>query len=264
MKMTATVATLCLLLPITTPSGAFEWEAWYDNAYEKASNLASDIAGDWCSGKEYGFSEMKVSDRIEAGSTDLLEQIRELNETSTKMLYDINFHIDENVKRAKQDNLDLVRRTASLCTSSRSSDNTAIDYGGITLRDSDEILAQVRLNIATIRSNREIISYLLSKKAQYNSLNEQIVRKANELAVVRKGFDHLMDPRSKSRSPAFFESTIKNACVSIYESDELMMQYDEKSLFELFRDASKQHKATTIPDSEVDSFMATCSEESLK
>ena len=238
---------------------AFEWQSWVD----KAKNMASDIAGDWCSGKEYGFSEMKMSDRIEYGSKDLYEQIGKLNEISSKMLYDIKFHIDENVERAKQDNNDLSRRTVSLCKTVKAEGFNSVDYGGITLRDKDEILAQVRLNIATARSNREIITYLQDKKAEYNGLNERIIRKANELAVLRKGFDDLMDPRSRNRSPAYFESTIKNACVSIDESENLMMQYDEKSLFELFRDASQKHKAKSISEGELEGFMNTCAESAI-
>ena len=61
-----------------------------------ATNFVKDISGDWCSGQKY-LSDMKLSERLEAGSNDLKKEISKLNDTASKMDFDIKQSIEQEI-----------------------------------------------------------------------------------------------------------------------------------------------------------------------
>jgi len=162
---------------------------------------------------------MKISDRIENGSNDLSEQIAELNDISKEMVYDIKFNIDDKIEQTVDDNKKLSEDTKRLCYAVKDSGYSKQQYGTIKLRDKNEILAQIRMNLSTIKSSKNVVAKLAEYKVKFNRLNQRILDKANELGILKKNFDNLKDPRSTNRSPTAFESTIRNACVSVRFND---------------------------------------------
>lgn len=223
-----------------------------------AGNLLKDAAGDWCSGKKY-FSDMDLSERLKAGSEDLQQEIAKLNDSSSKMEYDIKFTIEQGVDKVLGGNQDLVKMNNELCTKAKATNYAPVDYSGTSLRDKGEIMAQVRLNLATIRTGNNVTDFYNKQKVEFNHLNDRIKAKANELAVLKKNFDNLSDPRGENKTPSYFESVMGNACTAIGESEDLIMEYDDKNSTELFRNAAQNNQSKTISDAEVADFMDSCS-----
>lgn len=248
---------------LTYSINAYSWESFKSDVGDgitDVKNIANDVAGSWCSGKEYGFSEMKISDRIETGSSELSEQIAELNGIAKQMTYDIEFNIDDKIKQSRNSSRQISEDTKKLCNGVKDSGFNEQEYGAIKLRDKNEILAQIRISLSGLKSSKTVVVKLAQYKVEFNRLNQRILDKANELAVLKKGFDNLKDPRSSNKSPVYFESTIRNACVAISESEELLMTYDNKSTSQLFRNASQNNQTSSISNSEIEKYMDTCEE----
>lgn len=225
---------------------------------QKAKNITKDATGDWCSGKKY-FSEMSYSDRLKDGSKDLLEKIGKLNDTSSKMEYDIKFHIESGVGKTIRANKTLISMNNKLCKDALLNNYSVVDYNGSSLRDKGEILAQIRMNLATTRSNNKVIKFYNKQKTEFNFLNSRVKDKANELAVLKKNFENLSDPRSKNKTSSYFESVVGNACTAIGDSEDLVMEYKNKDSTTLFRNISQNHQTKTISEKDVTAFMNTCS-----
>jgi len=229
-----------------------------EEATNAITNGIKDVTGDWCSGKQY-FSDMKLSDRLKSGSEDLQEEIEKLNDASSKMEFDIRQNIEKEVDKTIGGAQDLSKMNNDLCTQAKLSNYVSVNYNGSVLRDKNEVMAQMRLNLATIRTSNAVVNFFNDQKAEFNQLNDRIKSKANELAVLRKNFDNLSDPRSENKGSSYVESVIGNACTAIGEGESLIMEYSNKNSAELFRNAAQNNQTKSIPDSEVTTFMESCS-----
>lgn len=223
-----------------------------------AKNITGDVVGDWCSGKKY-LSDMELSERLRDGSTDLQKEIEKLNDTSIKMEFDIKSNLEGEVEKIIKSSQDLSKYNNDLCIKSKSTNYTNVDYNGTMLRDKSEVAAQIRINLAAIRTNNKVVEFFNDQKIIFNTLNNRIKSKANELAVLKKNFDNLADPRSNNKGSSYVESVIVNACTAIGEVENLIMEYKSKDASELFRNAARYNQTNTVSESDVSTFMTDCS-----
>lgn len=229
----------------------------FDDITNAAKNIIGDATGDWCSGKKY-FSDMEYSQRLQDGKEDLSNKMGKLLDSSNKMEYDIKFYITRGASRARDNSKNLVDLNNKLCKEAKENNYTSTDYNGTPLRDKNEIFAQARMNLATIRSSNKVTEFYNKQEIEFDSLNKRIKNKANELAVLKKNFDNLSDPRSKNKSLSYVESVIGNACAAIVEGEDLIMKYSEKNSSQLFRNVARKNQTSTISESDVSSFMNNC------
>lgn len=227
------------------------------NLTNKAGNILKDATGDWCSGKKY-FSEMNFSERLKAGSESLTDEIGKLTDASSKMEYDIKFHIEKGLDEVMNGNQALIDMNNKLCLDAKTNNYANVNYNGSNITGKGEVQAQIKINLATIRSSNDVLKFYNDQKSEFNTLNNRIKDKANELAVLKKNFDNLLDPRSENKTSSYFESVIGNACTTIGESENLIMEYNNKNSSELFRDVSQKHQTNTISEGEITSFMESC------
>lgn len=229
------------------------------NVTNTAKNITGDLVGDWCSGQKYLFIDMNLSERLKDGSGDLQKEIEKLNDTASKMDFDIKTALEGEVGKTINNAKNLVKMNDDLCIKAKSANYTSVDYNGATLRDKNEVKAQIRLNLATIRTNNKVMEAFNSQESEFNELNSRIKEKANELAVLKKNFDALADPRSENKDSSYVDSVIGNACTAIIEGEDLIMSYTNKNAAGLFRNAARDNQTKTISESEVVSFMEGCS-----
>lgn len=222
-----------------------------------ATNFVKDISGDWCSGQKY-LSDMKLSERLEAGSNDLKKEISKLNDTASKIDFDIKQSIEQEIDNTIKNAKEISRMNNELCVNAKAANYKDTIYNGTTLIDKNEVMAQVRLNIATIRSSNIVLSFLNNQKMDFNQLRNRITEKANELEVLRKNFNNLSDPRSKNKNDSYVESVIGNACTAIIKGESLIMEYNNKNFSELFRNAAQDNQSKVVQEIEILSFLDEC------
>jgi hypothetical protein len=116
-------------------------------------------------------------------------------------------------------------------------------------------MAKVESNIQTYNV---VIRFPTEKKNEYSRLNERLVQKANELAVLKKSIDNLLDPRSGSRSLDSLNSFIRISCVTLGDSEKLRMSYTRHTQDELYSIASKENTTRTISMELLNNFKNSC------
>lgn len=191
--------------------------------------LTSICIADWCDGKKYRFLDMKISERLIEGSQVIEAEISRIQNSSNELLYDIKLNVDGLAEKLVAENQRLVNQSEELCHQAKKNSYAPMDFESIHLRDKQEIIAQMRLNLASIQTNQIVTNFLFEKKQEYMKLSERLTDKANELAVLKKKFDLLTDPRISERETNI-NISIQNACVAIDESEELRMIYNTNSL----------------------------------
>ena len=198
-----------------------------------------------------------MSERLVEGSKIIESEISRIQNISNELLYDIKLNVNGLAIKLKAENEKLEKQTEELCIESKKNNYAPMNFNSIHLRDKAEIIAQMRLNLASIQTNQVVMRFLFEKKNEYLKLNERLSNKANELAVLKKRFDLIKDPRSSERETNVSIS-LQNACVSIDESEKLRMEYDPMSQDELFRLASENNKTQTVTNEIINHFMDTC------
>lgn len=219
--------------------------------------LVANADADWCSGKKYKFFDMELAERVTEGARATAEELERVRTSSNRLLYDVNFSLNEHVKRLEGNDQELFARLLSLCRQENGADRP-VEYGGVRLQDSSEVAAQIRLDIASLQSTKVVRHYLQTKKQEYLRLNRRLKQKANELAVLAKHFQQLLDPRGDSRSPSALDVTLRNACVAIDESEGLRMKYRRRTPDQLFEAAASENKTSSVSEATVQRFQRTC------
>ncbi|HRW65322.1 MAG TPA: hypothetical protein P5032_06170 [Candidatus Competibacter sp.] len=248
---------LTALIPTIASAGI------WDRIPETLDNTYDDIVGDWCSGKKYLVGEMKDSERLYEGIQALDREIAQLHDVSSKLMYDLENHIERNVENVNDGMEKLVAKTIELCHQTQSDGFSNLSYDGVELRDKDEVVARFRMNMASYRASMDAIVYLQKTVLEYGRLKKRIKDKANELVVLKKSFEELSDPRSNNRSSSNLETAIQSGCVAIKNSEELKLTYTNMSPQELFRDAAENRATHTIRDGQIEAFMASCDRSKL-
>lgn len=252
-----------IIIALTTLIPAIAGAGIWDKIPEILDNTYDDMVGDWCSGKKYLVGEIKESERLYEGIQALDREIAQLHDVSSKLMYDLENHIDRNVKDATSGKEILATKTIELCRQTKSDGFSNLSYDGIELRDKDEVVARLRLNMASYRASMDTIVYLQKARLEYDLLKKRIKDKSNELAVLKKSFEDLSDPRSNNRSSSNLSAALQSGCVAIKKSEEIKMTYSNMSSQELFRDAAENRTTNTIRDGEIEAFMASCDRSKL-
>ncbi|NWH04803.1 hypothetical protein [Desulfobacter latus] len=217
----------------------------------------SSAHADWCSGTHFGILRMERYERIEKASQAVDEEYNRLAEISNNLTHDIKHNIIALSEELDTKNDTLAQKTVELCRITKANNYSAIEYNGVTLAGEAEITAQLRMNLAAIQANEAIIIYLGDSKNEYQTLMIRVQEKLNEMAVLKKQYAKLLEPRSENRENNF-EDIIANTCVAVDVSEKLRMSYVQSTRDKLFAKASETVKTRTISAQVVDNFKKSC------
>jgi len=212
---------------------------------------------DWCDGRKLVFFAMPPVERIQQGAQAVAREQSELERQAGRIKYTIQDQVAGLIQSLEQEIRDFTLQAQTLCRSAGySGTGYPIDYQGISLRDRNELIAQLRLNLITIHNNQRIVAELKASQQELVTLHNRMVRRANELAVLKKGFDQLADPRDSTQGN--YQRVLRNACVVIHDSTQLRAQYVPYTADERFAMLAKKSVGTSLSQAQLDIFLRSC------